>query len=423
MTSLIAPADKARADYFSGLVRSYRSNRPLPGPFYASPDVFAIDMERVFGRAWLYAGHACTIPRPGDWFTYQIGSGSIIVVRDQKGGIKAFHNTCRHRGSRVCNSETGHSTSLTCPYHRWTYDLDGRLMMNPKPEFGVDRAELSLQPVPVRNVAGLIFFSLADSPPDFEPAARDIARRLKPHRMERAKLAHQIDYQVPANWKLVFENNRECYHCPPNHPEYNKATYDVLRDAAHANPKAKAELEARIAECNARFRALGLDEGDASSMMTGAFYRCHRTPLMNGFTTQSLDGKPVAPLMGDFKERDAGTLRITIFPNFWQHANDDHAVATRITPIGPAMCHIRVMWFVHKDAVEGKDYTLDRLLPVWRLTSEQDWEICKNQQAGVSSQHFRPGPYSLTKERNVAHFVEWYLHETDGWTPSAQAAE
>ena len=411
MDTLLAPTEMARRDYVRAMAAQHRAGGPLQREFYTSPDIFQEDMRRIWGRYWLYAGHACQIPRTGDWLTYDVGSDSVVVVRDEKGQIRAFHNTCRHRGSRVCPAETGNSRRLVCPYHAWTYGLDGQLMMDTKGDFGVDRSELSLHPVKVRAVAGLIFISLSDNPVDFEEGFATIARKLAPHGLERAKVAHQIDYVVKANWKLVFENNRECYHCPPNHREYNLATYDVHRDNGYFDPKLKTEMEQIVAEANARFRSLGLDEGDAQSTMTGSHWRCHRTPLMKGFTTQSLDGGPVAPLMGDFKERDAGTLRMTIFPNFWQHANDDYACASRLTAIGPAETHIRVLWFVDREAVEGRDYTLDRLLPIWKLTSEQDWDICQWNQQGVSSSRYVPGRYSLTREQNVAHFVDWYLKE------------
>jgi Rieske 2Fe-2S family protein len=146
--------------------------------------------------------------------------------------------------------------------------------------------------------------------------------------------------------------------------------------------------------------------------MTGSYWRCTRAPLMEGWRTQSLDGEPVAPLMGTFRRRgewSMGTLRTTVFPNFWQHASDDHAVATRLTPLDATTTEVDVMWFVHRDAEEGRDYTLERLLPFWQRTSEQDWEICEANQAGVSSPAYTPGPYSRTRETNVQHFIDWYL--------------
>ncbi|MGQ0662405.1 MAG: aromatic ring-hydroxylating oxygenase subunit alpha [Pseudomonadota bacterium] len=398
------------SDGLATLIGTHDRNGPLTREFYTSASIFAAETERIFARQWLFAGHSCAIPHPGDWFTHEIGWDSIIVVRDAEGSINAFHNTCRHRGSRVCATPAGHGLRLVCPYHHWTYGLDGRLVQKTEAEYGVAPSSLSLHRVHIRDAAGLLFFSLAEDPPDFDNAHEAISRRLKPHGLARAKIATSIDYSVAANWKIIFENNRECFHCPTAHKEYTRATYDVWR----TDPNRQAEVAKRTAECNARFRSLGLDEGDVSSDMTGAFYRAHRTPLMKGFVTQSLDGKPVAPLMGDLKERDAGTLRITVFPNFWQHASDDHAVSTRLTPVGPRETAVRVNWLVDKDAVEGKDYELDRLLPFWQRTSEQDWALCENNQAGVNSRRYHPGPFSRSKERNVAHFIAWYLNQLDG---------
>jgi len=177
------------------------------------------------------------------------------------------------------------------------------------------------------------------------------------------------------------------------------------------DPTLQPGMDAIVARANARFRALGLDEGDAMSTMTGVAFRCHRTPVMEGFVTQSMDGKPLSCLMGDIKAWDSGTLRTTVFPNFWQHTNCDYAAAARLTPIGPDETHVRGYWLVDEKAVEGKDYTLERLLPIWDLTNRQDWKICEDQQAGVSSHAYTPGPFSLVRERNVAHFLDWYLGE------------
>lgn len=410
--SIVSPFSPKPGTNLAELVRDYRRNGPLQREFYWSSEIFAADMERIFGRWWLFAGHGCAIPRPGDFFTYQVGRDPIIVIRDGRGQVRAFHNTCRHRGSRICTEERGHAAKLVCPYHRWTYDLDGALLLNTMADFGIDRTELGLFPVRVRDAAGLIFISLADDPPSFDDAFEAISRKLKPHGMERAKVAHTIDYLVKANWKIIFENNRECYHCPANHKEYNRATYDVMRDQGRTDPARMAEVETATAEANARFRALGLGDADASSNMTSDFFRCSRAPLMKGYVTQTLDGQPACRIpMGDFKVHDVGTLRTTVFPNFWQHANGDYACAARLTPVGPALTEVRATWLVHEAAVEGKDYTLERLLPLWSATNDQDWEICENQQIGVGSSRYRPGPFSRTKEYNVAGFDDWYLRE------------
>jgi Rieske 2Fe-2S family protein len=390
------------------LRRAYRRGGPLERPFYTSQEVFHADLDRVWRRHWLYVGHGCQIPLAGDWMTWSVGSDAIVIVRDAQGVLRAFHNTCRHRGSRICRAESGHSRLLVCPYHAWTYELDGRLRTPTEREFGRPPGELGLNPVQLKQVAGLLFVALAPDAVPFGQGAAEIAEKMVHQGLEDAKLAHCIRYTVAANWKLVFENNRECYHCAHAHPEYVRATYDVARLEAKSLP----EVERQTANADQRFRAMGLDGAIASSAMTGLFWRCTRAPLKESWRTQSLDGQPVAPLMGTFRARDEwsmGTLRATVFPNFWQHASDDHAVATRLTPIDATTTVVDVLWFVHKDAVEGRDYTLERLLPFWQRTSEQDWEICAANQAGVNSPAYRPGPYSQTRETNVQHFIDWYL--------------
>ncbi|MSP77742.1 MAG: aromatic ring-hydroxylating dioxygenase subunit alpha [Rhodospirillaceae bacterium] len=393
------------------LVAEHKPGGPLERDFYVAPTVFDADLARIFHRHWLFAGYAFQVPKPGDFFTYRIGTESIVVLRDRGGEIRAFHNVCRHRGSQICKTESGNAHRLVCPYHRWTYELDGSLVLDTRREFGVDKEGLSLRPVSIVNAGGLLFISFSAEPPDFSDALATISRKMKPHAIERAKIAHQIDYVVKANWKIVFENNRECYHCPPNHKEYNTAAYDVQRDAAMLDPTLQPGMDAIVARANARFRSLGLDEGDAMSTMTGNAFRCHRTPVMEGFVTQSMDGKPLSCLMGDIKEWDSGTLRTTVFPNFWQHTNCDYAAAARLTPLGPNETHVRGYWLVDAKAVEGKDYTLERLLPIWDITNRQDWTICEAQQLGVSSRAYVPGPFSKVRERNVALFLDWYLGE------------
>jgi Rieske 2Fe-2S family protein len=393
------------------LLRRQAPNRPLTAEFYKSSEMFAADLATIHTRAWQFVAHACAIALPGDYLTWRIGGHSIILVRGHDGAVRAFHNVCRHRGSRICAEGGGNARRLVCPYHRWTYDLDGRLLTATDREFGVAREELGLKPVALCDVEGLIFVSLAASPPDFEPAARLMAPQLRRHGFARAKVAHRIDYLVRANWKLVFENNRECYHCAAHHPEYIAATYDLQRDDAIVDPRHAAEVDAVIDAAARRFEAMGLGPASLSSDMAGSYYRCNRTPLMQGFETESLDGKRVAPLMGDLPGYDCGTLRTTVFPNFWQHANADHAVAARLTPLAADLTHVQGTWIVDKDAVEGRDYTLDRLLPVWDRTNRQDWAICEAQQQGVSSPAYEPGPLSRLRERNVAQFLDWYLGE------------
>lgn len=142
----------------------------------------------------------------------------------------------------------------------------------------------------------------------------------------------------------------------------------------------------------------------------GRWWAANRTPLSEGFVTESLDGRPVAPLMGDHRSYDIGTLRLRAVPNFWCHASADHAVLTRLLPAGPELTAIRVMWLVDESAQPGHDYALDRLLPFWQRTSEQDWALSEGNHVGVRNPAFAPGPYSPRREYNVLAFVDWYLN-------------
>ena len=389
-----------RGDYVPG--------GPLARAFYVDGDVLAAELDLIWRRHWLYAGHACELAKPGDWLTWNVGADAVVVVHGGDGTLRAFHNVCRHRGSRICSAEHGHGTALVCPYHAWTYDLEGRLKTATEREFGTPRSDLGLLPVALKNVGGLLFVALSDNAVPFDAAEAEIAPKMAHQGFGEAKLAKRLRYHVKANWKLVFENNRECYHCAHAHPEYTSGTYDVAR----LDPNQVPLVDAETVKADARFRALGLDGAIAASAMTGDYWRCTRAPLMAGWRTQSLDGQPIGPLMGTMRARNAwsdGTLRCTVFQNFWQHASDDHAVATRLTPVDAATTQVDVSWFVHRDAVEARDYTLDRLLPFWQRTSEQDWTICEANQAGVASPAYRPGPYSKTRETNVQQFVDWYL--------------
>jgi Rieske 2Fe-2S family protein len=278
-----------------------------------------------------------------------------------------------------------------------------------------DRSQFPLKTVHVRELAGLIYLSLADSPPAFEPALEQIATVIQPQGFPKAKVAKTVDYLVRANWKLIWENNRECYHCNVNHPQYIKANFDHY-NADDTTPRIQQQIDAAVRRSEKRRAAEGLAITHKRIGMTtfpdvenNIWYSANRTPLVDGFVTESIDGKPVAPLMGDYEDHHVDTLRIRTLPNFWNHSSCDHGVSTRLLPVGPQLTSVRVCWLVDAEAVERRDYDLAKLLPFWQMTSEQDWAICERQQRGVNSSAYAPGPYSTYKEYNVDSFVRWYL--------------
>jgi Rieske 2Fe-2S family protein len=405
--NVAARSAAAERDGVAALIGRQRPGWSLEAPFYLDPEIHRRDQARIFRRRWLFIGHACEVPRPGDFITRALADESIIIARARDGRLHALFNVCRHRGARVCTAARGHARAFTCPYHGWTYGHDGKLTLDVAAEHGVDPAELGLHPAALEDVGGLLFVSLADEPPDFIGARAAIAPDVAAHGLDQAKIAYTADYRVRANWKVIFENNRECYHCAGTHKQYIRANYDVDVSLGRNG----AEIARRMAECNARWQRLGLLSATAVSDMTGPWYRCNRTPLVPGFVTESLDGTPVGPLMGRIVEPDAGTLRVTVFPNFWMHASSDHAMTTRLVPLGPDETAVHVAWLVAADAEEGRDYQYERLTPFWKLTAEQDWALCESVQAGIGSSRYRPGPLSRKREGNVAGFIQWYLAE------------
>jgi Rieske 2Fe-2S family protein len=409
------PAAPGSKDTVAELAAEYRPGWSLPGAFYSGEAVYRADLERIWRAGWLFAGHGCEIPNAGDYFTLAVGDDSIAIVRAADGAIRGFHNVCRHRGSLICTESAGHANKLVCPYHQWTYGLDGKLLACRGMGDDFDKSQFSLKQVAVQDFEGLIYFSLAENPSDTKQARDVISTLARPQGFAKAKIAKAVDYMVKANWKLVWENNRECYHCNVNHPQYIKANFDHY-NADDTTPRIKAQIDAAVRRAD---KLPGLVDSSATRKDAGMtsfpdvenniWFSANRTPLVDGYLSESMDGRKVAPLMGAYKNFRCDTLRIRTLPNFWNHSSCDHAVSTRLLPAGPQLTSIRVWWLVDVNAIDGKDYDLAKLLPFWQLTSEQDWEICERQQRGVNSSAYSPGPYSRYKEYNVDGFVRWYM--------------
>src|SRR5262245_21050566 len=391
----------------SALLKTRQPGFSLPQAFYTDEELFQLELEQVFHRRWLFAGYTCQLPLPGDYFTFEIGRDSLIVIRDDDGEVRALFNTCRHRGSRICSQSTGHAGKLVCPYHQWVYERDGRLASARLMGDDFDRGRYSLHQAHVQVLEGLIFVCLAEEPPEFEPARRAIEPHVRPHRLERAKVAHVEDYTVRANWKVLFENNRECYHCPGGHPEFCRTNYDL---GMPGDRRSSSRYDEALLEQQARWRSLGL-ETEAINFPNGSWYRAARMPLRDGCVTESLDAQPVAPLMGDLTERATGSLRIITFPNAWFHADSDYANSTQLIPLGPALTKARIVWLVDAKAQEGIDYDRERLTALWKITTEQDWQLCAANQAGIQSSRYQPGPLSPLVEQGVETFIQWYLKQ------------
>ena len=385
------------------LIRSHQYGYSLPQPFYKDPEFFKQDLELIWYRDWLFAGHDCELTKPGHYITLQVGAYPVVVVRGRDGEIRAFHNSCRHRGSRVCLKEKGTTAKLVCPYHQWTYDLDGKLLFARQMGDDFDPSQHSLKPVACERVAGYIFICLADEPADFQPVRDLVEPYFLPHDLANAKVAHETTIIEEGNWKLVWENNRECYHCAGNHPELCK-TYPEAPSVTHISGEATdPEMSAHWRKCEsaglpARFH-----------MHESGQFRAIRSPLLGDSVSYTMNGKPaVSRNLSDLAVDGIGALMLFPYPSSWNHVLKDHAVTFRVMPLGPNRTAVTTKWLVHKDAVEGVDYDLENLTHVWNHTNDQDRQIVEENARGIESPAYEPGPYSELHEGGVIQFVEWY---------------
>ncbi len=391
-------------DTIAELLRRRRPGYPLERSFYIDPNFFQVDLDLIWYRDWVFVGHDCELGVPGAYLTVQIGAYSVIVVRGRDGAIRALHNSCRHRGSRVCTTERGVSPRLMCPYHQWTYDLDGRLLAARQMAGDFDKADHGLKPVACESVAGYVFICLAAEPPDFEAFRGLMEPYFAPHRLPEARVAFESTIVEKANWKLVWENNRECYHCRANHPELCKTFPETPTVTGVEGAEADPDIIAHWEKCESaglpsRFRI------DPAGQ-----YRVTRTPLLGDARSYTPSGQAAVDraLPGAASQDRIGALLLYHYPGTWNHVLGDHAVTFRVLPLSATETAVTTKWLVHRDAVEGVDYDLATLTDVWTKTNDQDRRIVEENARGILSPAYEPGPYSERDEGGVIQFVEWY---------------
>jgi Rieske 2Fe-2S family protein len=361
----------------------------LPQPYYLSPSLYEEELEAVWGRQWLFAGHVSQIPEPGDFFTFEIARESLILIRGDDGAVHALYNVCRHRGFRICDpTQGGHMKRILCPYHAWQYGRDGELLHAPKHADGDPFAytDYGLHEAAVEVWQGFIFVHLSDQPlPSIgaELAAADESMgMLQPERM---KIVKTIEYPCAANWKLLMENELECYHCAPSHPELCNTL--------------------SLAEMHAHHNEWGPDRPYFYSWM----------PLKNGAKSLTMDGETVVKMpFGDYaegREMPGGFASgfliqpTCTFAMFYV----DHGITAKLIPNSVGETVLVGDWFVHEDAVEGVDYDLDELVGLWDITHRQDIELANRQQLGIGSRKYAPGPDSKRYEPGIESALNLYL--------------
>lgn len=411
--------------HIDDLINARREGFSLERPFYENDEIFERDLDRLITKRWLLADHASRIPNIGDYFLFEVGKDSIIVIRSTPSKIEAFFNVCRHRGSQLCRKVQGNKKRLTCPYHAWTYQLDGKLRPPPQMPQDFDPSEFSLHPCHIKEFNGFIFLCVSkDIPPNFEKEYGQFGETLNFHGFKKAKIAARRQYPNECNWKLTVENFLECYHCAPAHAEYCSVHSRDQLLALGAGPgsgseAAVAKYQPIIDAWNAKAKSLGhptdmIDRDDSSLDMA----QLARLPVNDrGFQSETKDGSPASTiLMGKFKTCDNGITSISFNPLGYVLASNDFAMVARFTPRTATKTDIEVLWLVDEKAIEGQDYDVENLLWVWDVTIKQDKKITEDNYAGIVSSRYQPGPYSA-QEARVETFIKWYLNgiinETD----------
>lgn len=400
------------------LISTRKDGFSLERAFYENDAIFERDLDRLLFKRWILADHASRIPSIGDYFLFEIGNESIIVIRSSATKIEAFFNVCRHRGSQLCSEAQGNKKRLTCPYHAWTYQLDGSLRPPPQMQDDFDPSQFSLHPCHITEYNGFIFLCLSkETPPDFEKEYNAFSNSLSFHGFENAKIAARRQYPNACNWKLVVENFLECYHCAPAHAEYcNVHSRDQLL-ALGAGPgsgseAALAKYQPVIDAWTANAKSLGhptdMIDRDHNSLDMAQLVRL---PVNDqGYQSETKDGTPASQiLMGKFEACDNGMTAISFNPLGYVLASNDFAMLARFTPLTATKTDIEVLWLVNETAVEGKDYDVEKMIWVWDVTIKQDKIITEANYAGIQSSRYQPGPYS-TQEARVETFIKWYLN-------------
>jgi len=361
--------------------------KTLAQQYFVSPEVFAEEQDRIFSKQWVLVGHQNQLAEPGDYFVAEVASESLIIVRDKGGEVHGFYNVCRHRGTRLREDRNGHLSAIQCPYHAWTYGLDGRLLGAPHMDQvpGFDKADYSLHAVNLALWEGFIFVSLAESPTPLEEWFAPLAGKFSHWNLPKLRSARRIEYDVRANWKLIFENYSECYHCPGVHPALSKLTpYDAAENDLATGP------------------------------FLGGFM-----PITKG-NSLTMSGSACALAVGDINAEDFHRVfYYSIFPNMLLSMHPDYVMVHQLWPQSPERTRILCDWFFHPDAASvertgigdpGYRYNPDDAIEFWDMTNKQDWHVCELSQQGIASRSYQPGPYSPRESIPAAWDREYLRH-------------
>ena len=369
---------------FLKTTESYRQGaRTLPGRYYTAPEVLAEEQDRIFGHRWICIGRDNALAAPGDYLVVEVAGESIIVLRDQSGERRAFYNVCRHRGTRLCEAERGRlSETIQCPYHAWTYALDGRLIGAPHMHEveGFDKKAYPLHTVGLAEWEGFLFVNLDAAAEPLASTFAPLAGRFARYNLPALRTVRRIEYDVRANWKLILQNYNERLHCPTIHPELsNKLPYT----------------------------------SGANDLIEGPFlggYMEIKAPNESATMTGRACAIPLGTLPADDQHR---AFYYALFPTMMLSLHPDYAVFYTVWPVAAKESRVVCEWMVHPDAPAAPGYNIQDAEEFWDRTNRQDWHICEQSQLGISSRVYAPGPYS-PRESIPAAWDRMYLRAFEG---------
>ncbi len=352
--------------------------RTLTGGEYTDREIFGLEQERIFRRSWVCAGRAARLASPGDYFLFDLAGESVIVLRETPDRLRAFFNTCRHRGTRLLDRPEGSvSGSIRCPYHGWCYAGDGRLVAAPHmdrlPDF--DRADYPLHEASIRQWEGFVFINMGEDAEPFESAWRPMGTRLARFGLQDLVVGHTQHYDIRANWKLVFQNYNECIHCPVIHPELDRVIpYDSGANDLVEGPFLGGYMSIR--------------EPHESATMSGR--RCAR------FVSASV------------REEDKRRAYFySLMPNLCLSIHPDYVLSFVLHPVAVDRTRLTAQWLFHPESPRDEGFDPDDAVRFWDATNRQDWRVVELGQKGVASSRYTPGPYSPRESVPAAWDAEY----------------
>jgi Rieske 2Fe-2S family protein len=351
----------------------------LPGRFYTDPALFRREIEAIHLDSWLCAGRSEDVDRPGRFFRRQVEDADVVILRDDQGELRAFHNVCRHRGTLLCRADEGtFAGRIQCAYHGWTYRLDGRLAAAPHMDevAGFAEADYPLRPVATAEWDGHVFIHLGPSPGPFADHVAGLDRKFAPWGMADLRRVERRVYELRANWKLVIQNYSECLHCPIAHPLLQKHSHYLSGDNEPPRPS----------------------------------YLGGRMDLREGVETLSLDGRSGrAPLPGLCAEDGRHVYYYALLPNLLLNLHPDYMLTFTLWPRAVDRTVVVCEWSFHPDEIARPGFDPSGAIEFWDLTNRQDWELSDLAQRGIASRGYQPGPYSNREELLLA--LDRYVRE------------